>query len=150
MTFIGATEEKAGMRGRKSNKARITLLVGCAPDGTKQELICIGAAANLRWPVLLGNRGQAKASVTYFSSKKGWMTRDIFCKIMHQIENRKQFILLDNCSAHTSFENTYDGEKTFTKVLFLPKNCTSKIQPLDQGITRSIKAHYKARLQGLF
>ena len=61
MTFIGATEEKAGMRGRKSNKARIILLVGCAADGTKQELIYIGAAANPCWHVLHGNRGRAKA-----------------------------------------------------------------------------------------
>jgi hypothetical protein len=32
------------------------------------------------------------------------------------------------------------------KVLFFPPNTTSKVQPLDQGIIRSFKAHYRKRL----
>ena len=42
-------------------------------EGEKVPLLCIGTAANPRWPTVLGRR--ANDPVPYTSSKKGWMTR---------------------------------------------------------------------------
>ncbi|KAG0420089.1 hypothetical protein HPB47_003684 [Ixodes persulcatus] len=51
-------------------------------------------------------------------------------------------LVLDNCSA----QHIEDLELTNVKLKFLPPNCTSLIQPLDQGIINSIKCSYWWRL----
>jgi hypothetical protein len=48
---------------------------------------------------------------------------------------RKIVLLVDNCTAHQSD--------------FLPANCTSLIQPCDQGIIRAFKAHYDREMFAL-
>lgn len=56
-------------------------------------------------------------------------------------ESRKILILLDQCPAHPkdiSFNNV--------KFLFLPKNTTSVLQPLDLGVISCIKKRYKSIL----
>ncbi|GAV07450.1 hypothetical protein RvY_17281 [Ramazzottius varieornatus] len=55
-------------------------------------------------------------------------------------QKRKIALLLDNFSAHRV------GEKSNVKVVFLPRNLTSKVQPLDKGIIASYKyeQRYKA------
>ncbi|KAH9378613.1 hypothetical protein HPB48_018313 [Haemaphysalis longicornis] len=52
-------------------------------------------------------------------------------------------LLLDNCSAHR-----LDGSVKLTNVelKFFPPNCTSLIQPLDQGVINSVKYAYRPRL----
>jgi DDE superfamily endonuclease len=55
--------------------------------------------------------------------------------------NRKIALLMDNCSAHNNMPNLKN-----VKCIFFPPNCTSVLQPLDQGIIRSMKAHYRTRL----
>ena len=52
-------------------------------------------------------------------------------------EGRKIVILVDNCPAHSSIDNVS------TELIFLLPNTTSKRQPMDQGVIRSLKAHYK-------
>ena len=54
-------------------------------------------------------------------------------------------LLLDNCPAHPPAEvlTSNDGK---IKALFLPKNTTSKIQPLDQGIIQNVKMNYRKAL----
>ena len=52
-------------------------------------------------------------------------------------ENRKVVLIVDNCLAHPIVE----GLKAVELVL-LPPNTTSKIQPIDQGVIRSLKAKY--------
>jgi len=53
--------------------------------------------------------------------------------------------LLDNCPAHPPAETlkTRDG---LIKVAYLPKNTTSLIQPLDQGIIATFKKNYRREL----
>ena len=53
-------------------------------------------------------------------------------------EGQKIVILVDNCPAHPSIDNLAS-----TELIFLPPNITSKLQPMDQGVIRSMKAHYK-------
>lgn len=49
-------------------------------------------------------------------------------------------LLLDNCPAHPP------GHQLVTSVVYLPKNTTSKIQPMDGGIIAAFKTQYRKRL----
>ena len=57
-------------------------------------------------------------------------------------DNRKVLLLVDNCSAH----HTGDLSLSNVNVHFLPPNTTAHLQPLDAGIIRAFKAHYRAQL----
>jgi hypothetical protein len=57
-------------------------------------------------------------------------------------EKRKILLLIDNCSAHKNVPRHVEN----IKVVFLPPNCTSILQPLDQGIIHATKVHYRSRL----
>lgn len=57
-------------------------------------------------------------------------------------QGRKVCLLLDNCSAHHSDE----VKLTNTELRFFPPNCTSVLQPLDQGVILSLKRAYRGRL----
>ena len=54
-------------------------------------------------------------------------------------EKKKVALIIDNCPAHP----TINYLKSI-KLIFLPPNTTSKLQPIDQGVIRSLKAYYKA------
>ncbi|XP_068671000.1 tigger transposable element-derived protein 6-like [Montipora foliosa] len=43
-----------------------------------------------------------------------------------------------NCSSHVSV-----ADLTNVKLIFFPPNCTSKLQPADQGIIQNVKVHYR-------
>ena len=54
---------------------------------------------------------------------------------------RKIALLIDNCPAHPSI-----SDLTKVQLVFLPPNTTSVLQPMDQGVIRSLKAHYRGRV----
>jgi hypothetical protein len=56
-------------------------------------------------------------------------------------QKRRILLLLDNCSAHVVVDDLQN-----VKLIFLPPNTTSKIQPLDQGIINSFKLNYRKLL----
>ena len=60
-------------------------------------------------------------------------------------EGRKIALIVDNCPAHPHIE----GLDTI-QFVFLPPNTTSKTQPMDQGVIRSLKAHYRTLTVQLF
>ena len=53
-------------------------------------------------------------------------------------ENRKVIIIVGNCPTHPIIE----GLKA-VELVFLPPNTTSKTQPMDQGVIRSLKVKYR-------
>ena len=154
-TYVTSEEKSQGVRGRKINKSRVTILTGICGDGRKLPLIAIGSAKKPRWPKPPNSLQPSCAPITYYSSKKGWMTTKIMKQILSDLEmkctktKKKTLVLLDNCPAHGGFESLYTGVNTFIRILMLPKNTTSKLQPCDQGCIRSLKAHYRRRLTGL-
>ena len=55
--------------------------------------------------------------------------------------NRKIALVLDNCTAHPNVKGL-----TNVKLIFLPPNTTAKTQPMDGGVIRCLKAHYRSNL----
>jgi hypothetical protein len=55
---------------------------------------------------------------------------------------RKIILLVDNCRAHTN--NSLINN---IKVIFLPANTTSVIEPCDQGIMTAFKSHYRRKMR---
>ena len=58
-----------------------------------------------------------------------------------QAEGRKVALIIDNSSVYLTIENL-----SHVKLVFLSLNTTSVSQPMDQGVIRCLKAHYKKRL----
>lgn len=66
---------------------------------------------------------------------------DWLCKLnsLMLARNRKVLLLIDNCRPHY----VKHLQRTNVRVEFLPKNTTSFLQPMDQGIIRAWKAYYR-------
>ena len=81
----------------------------------------------------------------YHAQKKSWMDSDLFEEWLREqdqkfeSEGRKITLIIDNCPAHPQIDNL-----KAINLVFLPPNTTSKIQPMDQGVVRSTKAHYRS------
>src|SRR5436189_3042124 len=80
------------------------------------------------------------------------MTANLFREYLRwfnqQMTGRKVLLLLDGFSAHQAgldLLEAQDIKLSNVRVEFLPANTTSICQPLDQGIIRTFKAHYKRR-----
>ena len=56
-------------------------------------------------------------------------------------DDRNIALIIDNCPAYPSISNL-----TNVQLVFLPPNTTSILQPMDQGVIRSLKAHYRGKV----
>ena len=89
--------------------------------------------------------------VHYYSNKSSWMTSEIFKEWLDKLnskfksENRNVLLYLDNFSGHYRTDKT-DHNYSNIKIHFYPPNCTSVIQPMDQGIINAEKIKYKNKL----
>ena len=66
-----------------------------------------------------------------------------FCEVNNN--EYKILLLLDNAPSHPSTETLTSADGKVT-TCFLPPNCTSVIQPMDQGILEVFKRRYKKQL----
>lgn len=140
--------------GYKQSKDRLTLLFAVNSTGShKLPPLCIG---KFRSPRCFKHVNMNCLPLKYDASKNSWMTAGIFHKWFHeqfapavkshlrlQGMEEKAILLLDNCPAHPPAEQLVSGDIT---VHYLPKNTTSVIQPLDQGIIKNFKANYRKEL----
>ena len=84
-----------------------------------------------------------------FSDSKAWMNSNIMENVFGRLdrrmnfENRKMILFLDNATCHP--ESLQNG-LTNIKLVFLPKNTASRLQPLDTGIIKSFKLKYRKLL----
>ena len=88
----------------------------------------------------------ASIPVIYTANKKAWMTSALFESWLDKINNKMKaegrsiLMFVDNCTAHP------DVLRSNIKLVFLPPNTTSKLQPCDAGIIQNVKLHYRKRL----
>ena len=126
--------------GAKIPKKRLTLLPICNQDGSDKYSYAIGISENPRAFKRLNNR---PPPMPYFANKNAWMTSKIWANILSTLdrkmrnENRNILLFANNACCHK-----IDIPLHNIKVIFMPPNTTSLIQPLDQGIIRNVKVHY--------
>ena len=130
------------VKGTKKSKDRISVGLCANADGTdKLPPVVICKAKKPR----CFNGFTPSTFVDYYWNKKAWMTSTIFCDFIEKLERkmrlqkRKILLLIDNAPSHI----TRDLELRFVRVEFLPPNTTSEIQPMDAGVIRNFKVHYK-------
>ena len=128
--------------GGKNSKERVTVLVACNQDGTdKLPLLVIGKYAK---PRCFRGSNMDLIPVTYKSQKKAWLDSVLFEEWVRKIDrkmkaaNRHILLFIDNCTAHVSVTGL-----TNTRLIFFPPNCTSRLQPADQGIIQNLKVYYR-------
>jgi len=129
--------------GGKRQMQRLTVLFGCNMTGTdKLRPLVIGKSMKPRCL-----KGVNKFPLDYTANANAWMTSSIFTDFMtkwdKQLKKRKIAVVMDNCTAHPPLNLSN------INMVFLPANTTSIIQPLDQGIIRAVKAHYRKKMRFL-
>jgi hypothetical protein len=83
----------------------------------------------------------------YVANGQAWMTKEIFFNWLIEIDKtmaevKKNILLLvDNCCAHR-----VDVRLETIKLEFLPANCMSLLQPLDQGIIQNVEVQFRKHL----
>lgn len=63
-----------------------------------------------------------------------------YYKKMGLSENCMIYVLTNNCSTHPDAKSLF---KNNIIVIYLPPNCTSLIQPMDQGVIQRLKCNYR-------
>jgi hypothetical protein len=143
--------------GMKTNKERVTLLLCTNKTGDhKMKPLCISKSQS---PQCL-HANMNSQPVIYKNSSCAWMTCDIFaswfenefvpsvkCHMHSKKLEEKALSLLDQCPAHPSADVLKSKDEKI-KAMFLPKNTTALIQPMDQGIIFACKAYYRCELLG--
>ncbi|XP_006007310.2 tigger transposable element-derived protein 4-like [Latimeria chalumnae] len=134
-------EELAG--GKKAMDC-ITLLCCANMDGTKKRpLMVIGRSKS---PCCFP-KDHLKMFVIYRNSAKAWMTSSLFQEWLKnwerelRLQNCHVCLLIDNCLAHSVNVNL-----SHIVLKFLPPNTTSVMQPMDMGVIKNFKGHYRACL----
>ena len=153
--YLRPCQRKVQLRRQKKNKSgkkskqRTTVMFIVAPNGSfvfeptviwKSKLPrCFKSLKNSSRPM----------SMHYFSNKKAWMNSKVMKSILQRLDrrmnqkNRKIILFLDNATCHP--ETAQAGLKNI-KLVFLPKNTISRLQPLDAGIIRNFKHKYRKLL----
>ena len=143
-TIVMDKEENIYAGGKKA-KERVTALFAVSLTREKKQPLIIGKSQKPRCFKEIG-----KLPVSYAANKNAWMTSALFCEwllaweIELQRKNKKILLLINNCSAHK--HDVIKDKLQALKVVFLPPNITSILQPLDQGVIRSFKAHYRRKM----
>ena len=127
----------------KQGKDRMTIFLAANMSGTdKLPILVIGKSENPRRKYMIN-----QLNVNYYYNPSAWMNGEIFFDYIQKLNcefiKQKSSILLfiDNCSAHPSnlsFSNV--------KIIFLPPNTTSVLQPMDAGIIKCFKGSYRVNL----
>ena len=128
--------------GGKHSKVRLTGMAAASATGEKLPMFVIGKSMKPRC-----FKNIKSLPCRYRAQAKSWMDSFLFDEWVMELdkkferESRKVALIVDNCPAHPKIE----GLKAL-ELVFLPPNTTSKTQPMDQGVIRSLKAKYRKKI----
>ncbi|XP_068180499.1 tigger transposable element-derived protein 1-like isoform X2 [Antennarius striatus] len=157
-TFITAEEKK--MPGHKPMNDRLTLaLCSNASGDCKIKPLLVYHSENPR-AFKVHKILKERLQVLWRANAKAWVTRQFFVEWVNLVfgpavkryleENDLPFkclLVLDNAPAHPpGLEDDVLEEFSFIKVLYLPSNTTSILQPMDQELISNFKKLYTKHL----
>ena len=136
--------KKSQCIGGKKAKKKVTIALLANADGEKEDTIVIWKSENPR----CFNKGidKTKLPVQYFSQPKEWISGEILNTVLSKWNWKLIYtgcsivLLMDNGGYHPP---ELDEAYTNIKIIFLPPNTTSKLQPLDLDIIQNLKMHYR-------
>uniref|UniRef100_K7FJD3 HTH CENPB-type domain-containing protein n=1 Tax=Pelodiscus sinensis TaxID=13735 RepID=K7FJD3_PELSI len=133
----------------KAFRNRLTVLLGGNVSGYKLKPLLIYRSKN---PRAFKNISKATLPVHYHANKKAWMTLALFedwfmnCfipAVMSYFPEKgipfQILLILDNTPGHPQYLNDLHSNM---KVVFLPPNTITILQPMDQGAIATFKAYY--------
>ena len=126
--------------GEKS-KVRLTGMAAASATGEKLPMFAIWKSKNPRC-----FKNVKHLTCEYKSQKESWMNSEIFGEWVRKLDQKfraddRKIAIIDNCQAHPSISNLNK-----VQIVFLPPNTASILQPMDQGVIHSLKAHYRERV----
>ena len=128
--------------GEKKSNFRFTGMTAASATGEKLPTFVIWKSKNPRC-----FKNVKHLPCEYKSQKESWMNSEIFEEWVRKLDrkfradDRKIALIIDNYPAHPSISNL-----TGVQIVFLPPNTRSILQPIGQGVIRSLKAHYRGRV----
>ena len=137
------------LSGTKKQKARISLAIRSNADGSDKLLLWIIGASMKPRCFAAARVNIDSLDMLWRSNKKAWMTTVIMLDWLtwfdKRMQGRRVLLLLDSFSAHSAALRTLTESNTLKniRVEFLPPNCTSVYQPLDQEIIANFKLLYR-------
>ena len=136
------------MKRWKICKQRITVLLIVNALGEKEPPIIIGRSLKPRCFKNVKDKRRPCGSY-YYANKKAWMDSELMEEILRTLnrkctaEDSKILLFIDNAPGHPeSFTDCF----SHVKIISLPKNTTSKLQPLDARIMKNFKVFYCKQL----
>ena len=147
----GLIEKTKSKIGGKKSKVRLTAAFFVSAAGQKvDEPVIIWKSKKPRcFHNMKNNDFSRPLGVHYFSNKKAWMNGEIMSNVLKRhdrkmkLQNRNVLLFLDNATSH---QESIQKSLTNIKLVFLPKNTTPRLQPLDAGIIRAFKLKYRKLL----
>ena len=131
--------------GGKRSKVKLTGMAAGSATWEKLPIFVIGKSKRPRC-----FKNVKSLPCQYTAQKKSWMDSQIFEDWVRKIDRklrtdgRKIALIIDNCPAHPHVSDFTD-----IQLIFLPPNTTSVLQPMDQGVIRSLKTQYLGRVMRL-
>ena len=131
--------------GGKKAKQRLAWAFFVNAEGETDDPVVIGTSVSPRCFMNLHSPSRPY-NCSCFANSKAWMNKEIvttiLSKLNRQLKRNDRHILLfmDNAPCHPQ---TLSGQFSNVTVQFLPKNTTSKSQPLDAGILANWKVLYR-------
>ena len=137
-------EKGTECKGGKRSKEWITAMFCVNMEGEFEKTLVIGKSGKPKCYKSIDTR---TLPVTWEHNKQAWMTSKIYQRWPQnfdskmQGQNRQVLLLLDNAPSHPK-----DVNVTNVKLVLLPANTTSMLQPQDQEIIKAVKTIYQKRL----
>ena len=135
---------KGSIPGLRGNKVRLTYFFVANATGSEcRPPLIIGKAFK---PRCFKKKSGHELGFDYKNNAKAWMTSAIYSMYLRQwdaelrTQGRHVIYLHDNFSGHT-----IQDDLTNIRCEFFAPNLTAHVQPMDAGIIRCFKAHYRSQ-----